>query len=62
MNNLYTILLLTIVGGVIGWITNILAIKLMFRPINSIKISLLNIEILGLIPKRKKKLQRILVM
>lgn len=56
MNNLYTILLLTIVGGVIGWITNILAIKLMFRPINPIKIPLLNIEIIGLIPKRKKEI------
>lgn len=56
MNNFYTILLLTIVGGVIGWITNVLAIKLMFRPINPIKIPLLNIEILGLIPKRKNEI------
>ena len=58
MSNLSTILLLTIVGGVIGWITNILAIKLMFRPINPIKIPLLNIEILGLIPKRKKEIAK----
>lgn len=56
MNNFITILILTIVGGLIGWITNILAIKLLFRPINPIKIPILNIEILGLIPKRKNEI------
>ena len=56
MNNFITILILTVVGGLIGWITNILAIKLMFRPINPIKIPVLNIEILGLIPKRKNEI------
>ena len=56
MNNFTTILLLTVVGGLIGWITNILAIKLLFRPINPIKIPVLNIEILGLIPKRKNEI------
>lgn len=56
MNNLITILMLTLVGGLIGWITNILAIKLLFRPIKPIKIPILNIEIIGLIPKRKKEI------
>lgn len=56
MNNFITILMLTIVGGLIGWITNILAIKLLFRPIKPIKIPVLNIEIIGLIPKRKKEI------
>lgn len=56
MNNFTTILILTIVGGLIGWITNILAIKLLFRPINPINIPILNIEILGLIPKRKNEI------
>ena len=56
MNNFITILILTVVGGLIGWITNILAIKLLFRPINPIKIPVLNIEILGLIPKRKNEI------
>ena len=56
MNNFMTILMLTIVGGLIGWITNILAIKLLFRPIKPIKIPILNIEIIGLIPKRKKEI------
>jgi uncharacterized membrane protein YheB (UPF0754 family) len=48
--------MLTIVGGLIGWITNILAIKLLFRPITPVKIPILNIEILGLIPKRKNEI------
>ena len=56
MNNFTTILIITIVGGIIGWITNILAIKLLFRPIKPIKIPILNIEILGLIPKRKNEI------
>ena len=56
MNNFTTILILTIVGGLIGWVTNILAIKFLFRPIKPIKIPILNIEILGLIPKRKNEI------
>ena len=56
MDKLITILILTVVGGLIGWITNILAIKLLFRPITPIKIPILNFEILGLIPKRKKEI------
>lgn len=53
MGNIVTILFLAVIGGIIGWITNVLAIKLIFRPINPIRIPILNIEILGLIPKRR---------
>ena len=56
MDKLITILILTVVGGLIGWITNILAIKLLFRQITPIRIPILNFEILGLIPKRKKEI------
>lgn len=56
MNNILLIILLAIIGGLIGWITNILAIKLMFRPIEPIRIPLINYEIIGLIPKRKKEI------
>ncbi|WP_346928642.1 DUF445 family protein [Clostridium sp.] len=56
MNSLVVVFLLAIIGGVIGWVTNILAIKLMFRPINPIKIPLINFEIVGLIPKRKNEI------
>lgn len=48
------IVILSIVGALIGWVTNILAIKLLFRPINTIKIPIIGYEIQGLIPKRRK--------
>ena len=53
MNNILRILILAVIGGLIGYITNVIAIKLIFRPINPIKIPILNIEIIGMIPKRK---------
>lgn len=56
MKNIYFILIIAIIGGIIGYITNKLAIKLIFRPINPIKIPILNIEILGLIPKRREEI------
>lgn len=48
--------ILTIVGGIIGWVTNILAIKMLFRPIKPITIPLTNIKIQGLIPKRRNEI------
>jgi len=56
MNNMFRILILAIIGGLIGYITNVIAIKLIFRPINPIKIPILNIEIIGMIPKRKAEI------
>ena len=56
MNNIYIIMIMGIIGGIIGYITNKLAIKLIFRPIIPIKIPILNIEIIGLIPKRKNEI------
>ena len=56
MNNLIRILILAVIGGLIGYITNVIAIKLIFRPINPIKIPILNIEIIGMIPKRKTEI------
>ena len=56
MNNIIRILILSIIGWLIGYITNVIAIKLIFRPINPIKIPILNIEIIGMIPKRKTEI------
>ena len=44
-NNILKVIVMAIIGGCIGYITNKLAIKLIFRPINPIKIPILNIEI-----------------
>ena len=56
MNNIIRILILAVIGGLIGYITNVIAIKLIFRPINPIKIPILIIEIIGMIPKRKTEI------
>ena len=45
-----------LIGAIIGWITNVLAIKLLFRPYEPIKLPLLNYSIQGLIPKRKAEI------
>ena len=52
----WQIILMTFVGGTIGWITNRLAIKMMFRPREPIKVPLLPIEVQGLLPKFKAEL------
>lgn len=46
------------IGAVIGWVTNIMAIKLIFRPLNPIVIPILNFKIQGLIPKRKAEIAK----
>lgn len=57
-NVLVRIFVLAIIGGLIGYLTNVVAIKLIFRPIEPIRIPILNIEILGLIPKRKSEIAK----
>ncbi|NLK08708.1 MAG: DUF445 family protein [Firmicutes bacterium] len=52
----WQIILMPFVGGTIGWITNRLAIKMMFRPREPIKVPLLPIEVQGLLPKFKAEL------
>ena len=54
--NYITLLLLASIGALIGWVTNLIAIKLLFRPFEPIEIPKLNIKIQGLIPKRRMEL------
>jgi len=56
MNDILKILILASIGGIIGYVTNVVAIKLIFRPIEPIKIPIINKEIIGLIPKRKAEI------
>ena len=42
---------LPITGAIIGWITNVLAIRLLFRPLNVVKLGPFTLQ--GLIPKRR---------
>ncbi|MFZ5967970.1 MAG: DUF445 domain-containing protein [Bacillota bacterium] len=50
--------ILAVVGAIIGWGTNVLAIKLIFRPLTPIRIPIFHIQIQGLIPKRKADLAK----
>jgi len=52
------VIFLAIIGAIIGWMTNVLAIKLIFRPLTPYNIPILNFKIQGLIPKRKGELAR----
>ncbi len=55
---MYEAIFLIAVGAVIGWLTNVLAIKMLFRPIRPFRIPLLNITIQGLIPKRRYEISK----
>ncbi len=50
--------ILASVGALIGWMTNVIAIKLLFRPIEPVKIPVVGFTIQGLMPKRKKEIAR----
>ncbi|MGI6485857.1 MAG: DUF445 domain-containing protein [Tepidanaerobacteraceae bacterium] len=52
------LLVMPLIGSLIGWGTNLLAIKLIFRPINPLKVPLLGLELQGLIPKRRLDISR----
>lgn len=47
-------LILVIIGALIGWITNYIAIKMLFRPYKEINFGLFKIQ--GLLPKRKHEI------
>jgi uncharacterized membrane protein YheB (UPF0754 family) len=49
---------LPIIGALIGWITNYLAIKLLFKPYEPVKIPLLNFQLQGILPKRREELAK----
>lgn len=50
------ITIVALIGAIIGWITNVIAIKLIFRPLKPIKIPIFNFTIQGLIPKRREEI------
>ncbi|MFO7311096.1 MAG: DUF445 family protein [Bacillota bacterium] len=44
--------LMPVVGGVIGWLTNLIAVRMLFRPKRPVRIPLLGVTIHGLLPSR----------
>lgn len=55
-NLILKVLLLAVVGAVIGYTTNVIAIKLLFRPLVPVKI--LGFKIQGVIPKRRDEIAK----
>lgn len=54
MDNIIRFAMLVLIGGIIGYVTNKVAIKMLFRPINPIKIGPFILQ--GVFPKRKDKM------
>lgn len=52
------LLFLPPVGGLIGWLTNRLAIRLLFYPHNPWRVPLLKWQLQGILPKRRAQLAR----
>jgi uncharacterized membrane protein YheB (UPF0754 family) len=53
---LIDIAVMAVVGGLIGWFTNYLAVKMLFRPFKPWRIPLTKFELQGLIPKRRAEI------
>ncbi|RQD69970.1 MAG: DUF445 family protein [Tindallia sp. MSAO_Bac2] len=51
-------IVLIVIGGLIGWTTNIIAIRLLFKPYNPIRIPVIGFQIQGLIPRRKQEIAK----
>lgn len=56
MSDFMKIILLSGIGAGIGWVTNYIAIKLMFRPLYPVSVGGLKLQ--GLIPKRKEEIAK----
>ncbi len=54
----WELLLMPIIGGLIGWLTNVVAIKMLFWPKIPVTIPIFGWQFLGLLPKRKADLAR----
>jgi len=50
--------ILPLVAAFVGWITNVIAIRLLFRPYRPIRVPLLGIEIQGVLPRRKRAIAK----
>jgi len=51
MEEMIKLVVIVLIGGLIGWLTNKVAIKMLFRPVNPKKILFFTIQ--GVFPKRK---------
>lgn len=52
---LVKLLILALIGGFIGWVTNLIAVKMLFRPMEPVNLPF-GLKLQGLLPARKKDL------
>ncbi len=52
------VILMGLIGAGIGWITNVVAIKLLFRPYQEYRVPVIGWKIQGLIPKKQQDIAR----
>lgn len=53
-DNVLKLVIMVVIGGLIGYLTNRIAIKMLFRPVNPVKILFFTIQ--GVFPKRKDQM------
>jgi len=58
MDIYYRLIFMALVGAVIGWSTNVTAIKMIFRPVQPVRIPVLGFTLQGLIPKRRGEIAK----
>jgi len=56
LNTILITIFIPIISGLIGWVTNYIAIKSLFRPYKKVKF--LGFTFIGIIPKRKKQMSK----
>ncbi len=54
--DIYKLLMMMFIGGMIGWITNKVAIKMLFRPVKEIRILFFRLQ--GVLPKRQAEIAK----
>lgn len=53
-DNILRLVIMVVIGGLIGYLTNRVAIKMLFRPVNPVKILFFTVQ--GVFPKRKDQM------
>lgn len=54
----YSLLLIPVISALIGWVTNVVAIRMLFRPYRPVKIPLVGYTLQGVFPKRRQELAK----
>lgn len=54
IDNILRLIIMVVIGGLIGYLTNRIAIKMLFRPVNPVKILFFTVQ--GVFPKRKDQM------